>query len=130
MPHSGGVPLVSITGNPLKYGRTPTANIGARGENRSLPARRRLEGVGEFLKTPFTEQEIPFCYLKFPCSGYSETFVDYYPLELCFWFDLPSGLRKRQLKIYLYIYNDKNIHTLIHHTLTLFGYEKVSGPSI
>lgn len=42
-------------GESLKYGRTLTVSTGAKGENRSLLASRRLEGVGEFLKTPFTE---------------------------------------------------------------------------
>lgn len=123
MPHSWGVPLVSIKGNPPDYGRTPTVNIGARGENRSLLAGRRLEGVGEFLKTPFTEQEIPFCYSKFPCTGCSETFVNTGPLN----FADPIFLQGLEKNIYLYIQNDKNINTYTHihvphtHSIRLWG---------
>lgn len=66
--------------------------------------------MGEFLKTPFTEQEIPFCYSKFPCTGCSETFVNTGPLN----FADPIFLQGLEKNIYLYIQNDKNINTYTH----------------
>lgn len=84
--------------------------------------------MGEFLKTPFTEQEIPFCYSKFPCTGCSETFVNTGPLN----FADPIFLQGLEKNIYLYIQNDKNINTYTHmyRTLTLFGCEEFSGPRV
>lgn len=74
--------------------------------------------MGEFLKTPFTQQEIP-CYSKFPRRAVFETFVS----TIFYFASDPSslGFRERQLNIYLYRKNDKNINTYKHHTVTLFG---------